>query len=191
MRVATLTTTISDGTAAPTNGTATLQRRLPGKTWKTTATDTDVSDGVAFTSPKAVSNAFYPVQYSGGTDGVTTWAASTSNAVQVLTYWNFHEKIRFVGTQGLMHGVLSPHVKRHRILIQVKHGSWKRYKVIRTDRRSRWSVRVAPGRGHYTQYRAVVAGTKRLQKSYALAKFKITYQRIQAPTTSARTISRR
>jgi hypothetical protein len=194
-RVATLTTTISDGTdAAPTVGSAILKRKLPGGSWKTQATDADLTDGATFTSPRALGNAQYRVEYTGGDDtatgGTTAWAASTSNVVQVMTYWNFHAKGRFVGRQGVWYGTLSPHVRNHRILIQVKRGSWQRYRVIRTDRKSHWSVRVTPGHNRYLKYRAVVAGSKKMQKSYALAKFELTYHRAPAPT-SARVLIRR
>jgi hypothetical protein len=188
--VAIITTVISDGTNAPTAGTATLQRRLPGAGWKTLQTDSDLTDGVTFNSPKAAGNAFLRVEYSGGTDGTTTWTASTSNQTQILTYWNFHMKLKFVGRTGVMYGTLSPHVKNHRILIQVQHNGWKKYKVIHTDGKSHWSARVTPGHNRYITYRAVVAGTKSLQKSDATAKFKLTFNRTD-PSPSARVLTQR
>jgi len=45
--------------------------------------------------------------------------------------------------------------------------------VIPTNRRSHWTVFVKPSRGNGTSYRAVVAGTKRLTKTYALGRFTI------------------
>jgi hypothetical protein len=196
-RVGTLTTVISDGTAAPTAGSATLQRRLPGHGWTTSQTDADVSDGVTFTSPKALSNATYRVQYSGGTSvdtgsGTTTWDPSTSNTVQVLTYWKFtHLGYKWHGGLDFTwHGALSPHAKHHRVVIQVKRGSWKNYKVVRTNNKGHWSVRVRSGHNHWVHYRAVVAGTKTLHKNYTLAKFRTTYSRNE-PAPTARLLTRR
>jgi hypothetical protein len=186
-RVATLTTAISDGTTTPTVGSATLQRRLPGGNWTDQQTDADINDGVTFSSPKALSNAVYRVQYSGGTDGGSnTWSPSTSNTVKVVTYWRF-KRIKAHWHGGLAYtwsATLAPHVRHHRVLIQVKHGSWKKYKVVHTNARSRWSVRVKAGHNHWVKYRAVVARTKTLHKNWSLARFKVTFNRNAALRTS-------
>lgn len=191
-RVATLTTVISDGTTTPTVGSAILQRRLPGDDWTDQQTDANVSDGVTFTSPRALSRAVYRVQYSGGTDGINTWSPSTSNTVKVVTYWKFnrvkgtyHRRLAFTWS-----GTLAPHVKHHRVVIQVKHGSWRKYKVVHTNVKSRWSVRVQGGHNRWVHYRAVVAGTNTLHKSYSLAKFKVTFNRT-ASRSSDRILTQR
>lgn len=193
-RVGTLTTVISttDGTPSPTNGSAILQRRLPGRDWRDQQTDADISDGVTFTSPKALSNAVYRVEYSGGTDGTTVWSPSTSNTVKVVTYWKFtHLHAKWHG--GLSYtwfGTVAPGVKNHKVHIQVKHGSWKPYKVVRTNAKSQWSVRVKAGHNRWVKYRAVVAGTRTLHKSWTLARFMVTFNRTAARTPS-RTLSQR
>lgn len=141
-------------------GKAVLQRKLPGKSWKNVKTDTSPgSADFGNYGSKVLTNVKYRVHYLGGTDGTTTWAPTYSNVVTIRTLWNLHEN----GTcDGGCHffGKLSPKAKNHRVLIQVKHGSWKRYKVVKTDRRSHWRANVVATFGHGTLYRAVVAGTK-------------------------------
>jgi hypothetical protein len=191
---ATFTTEISDGTdTVPTVGTATLQRRLPGKTWQDQETDEDLTDGAAFTSPKAKSNAVYRVQYSGGTDGVSVWTPSTSNTVKLVTYWGFNRP------KGKWHGglaftwsaTLAPHVKHHRVEIQVKRGTWKKYKVVHTNAKSRWSVRVKGGHNRWVHYRALVAGTKQLHAAMNRAKFMVTFSRTATTHRTARVLTQR
>jgi len=144
-------------------GRAVLQRRLPGKGWAKVRTDDDDTDGIGFGSygSHAKGNVRYRLHYLGGTDGATsiTYAPAYSNVVTVRTLWNLHEN------GSCNHGChffgrLSPRAKNHRVLIQVKHGSWKRYQVVKTDRRSRWRATVVATFGNGTRYRAVVAGSK-------------------------------
>ncbi len=165
---------VSDGTNPVYVGSAELQRRLPGKSWRNVKTD-DVMPLLDFGQygSKAWGNVKYRVHYLGGTGtGTTTYAPSYSNVVTVHTTWNLHPKASCT-TRCRFYGKLSPKARHHRILIQVKHHGWKRYQVIRTNRRSHWSVFVKPSRGNGTYYRAVVAGTRHLIKTYALGRFTI------------------
>lgn len=192
-----LTGAVSDGTAPPPVGTATLEQRLPGGDWTaTTQVDDDVSDGVTFTTPKARSNVRYRVQYAGGTDDatLTTWSPSTSNSVRVLAYWKFKPtKARY--RHGLVFtwwGALAPRVDHHKVLIQVKNGSsWKKYKVVRTNAKSRWKVRVKAGHNRWVRYRAVVTRTKTLHKNGTAAKFKVRFNRTADDHPSPRALIRR
>jgi hypothetical protein len=153
--------TQTDGsTAAVTAGKAVLQRKLPGKPWRNVKTDGDAYflDYGTY-GDHATGNMQYRVHYLGGTDGTTTWDPTYSNVVMVRTLWDLHEN----GTcKGGCHffGKLSPKARNHRVLIQVKHGSWKKYKVVKTDRRSHWRANVVATFGNGTLYRAVVAGTR-------------------------------
>jgi hypothetical protein len=135
-----------------------------------------VSDGVSFGSygSKAKGNVTYRVHYSGGTDTttMTTYDESYSNTVSVRTAWHLHPRAN-CPAKCRFYGKLSPKAKHHKVLIQVKHHGWKRYKVVRTNSHSRWSVFVKPSRGNGTYYRAVVAGNKNLIKSYAIGRFYI------------------
>jgi len=151
---------VTDSVGAPvTAGDAVLQRKLPGKAWKNIATDS-TPDSVYFgnTGSRATGNMQYRVHYLGGTDGTSTWDPSFSSAVTVRTMWNLHESGTCVGGCRFF-GKLSPKAKNHKVLIQVKHGSWKKYKVVRTNRRSHWSAKVVATWGKGTLYRAVVAKT--------------------------------
>jgi hypothetical protein len=148
---------VKDGTGnGATAGDAVLQRKLPGKSWKNIATDS-TPDSLSFTL-RATGNVQYRVHYLGGTDGTTSWDPSWSSAVSVRTLWNLHESGTCVGGCRFF-GKLSPKAKNHKVLIQVKHGSWKKYKVVRTNRRSHWSAKVVATWGKGTLYRAVVAKT--------------------------------
>lgn len=153
-------------------GSAKLQRRLPGKSWRNVKTDALMPylDFGSYGS-KARGNVKYRVHYLGGAGtGTTTYAPSYSNVVTVRTAWNLHPKASCT-TRCRFYGKLNPKAKHHKIVIQVKHHGWKRYQVIRTNRRSHWTVFVKPSRGNGTYYRAVVAGTKHLIRTYALGHF--------------------
>ncbi|HEX3932733.1 MAG TPA: hypothetical protein VHW64_18700 [Nocardioides sp.] len=167
---------VSDGTNPVTVGAADLQQQLPGKTWKVVKSDADVSDGISFGSfgSKARGNVKYRLHYLGGTDTdtATTYAASYSNTVIVKTAWNLSPHA-LCTTKCRFYGKLSPKAKHRKVLIQVKHHGWKRYKVLHTNAHSHWNVVVKPSRGNGTYYRAVVAKTKQLIKSYAVGRFTI------------------
>jgi hypothetical protein len=145
-------------------GSADLQQRLPGKSWATVKTDNDGTNGINFGSYGShdKGNLKYRIHYLGGTDANTsiTYAPSYSNVVTVRTLWNLHEDGTCVGGCRFF-GKLSPNARHHKVLIQVKHGSWKKYKVVKTDSRSHWNARVVATFGNGTYYRAVVGRTKR------------------------------
>jgi len=103
----------------------------------------------------------------------TTYAESFSNTVIVRTAWNLHPHAA-CPSRCKFYGKLSPKAKHHKVLIQVKHHGWKRYRVVHTNSRSHWTVYVKPSRGAGTYYRAVVAGTQRLIGNYAIGHFTIT-----------------
>lgn len=169
-------TQITDGTNQVMVGAADLQQKLPGKDWKTVKSDADVSDGVSFGQygSKARQNVKYRVHYLGGTDTdtATTYTESFSNTVVVLTAWDLHPKA-LCQSRCRFYGKLSPKAKHHKVLIQVKHHGWKRYRVVHTNSRSHWSAFVKPSRGKGTYYRAVVARTKHLIGNYAVGHFTI------------------
>lgn len=162
---------VSDGVNPVTVGSADLQRKLPGQDWKTARTDSDISDGISFGSygTKAKGNAKYRMHYLGGTDSgtATTYADSYSNTVNVKTAWNLHDQ-GICAPRCKIYGKLAPKARHHKMVVQaLHHGTWKRYDVIHTNRRSHWTAFVKPTRGRGTKYRVVVAGTKHLIKSYS------------------------
>jgi hypothetical protein len=164
-----------DATNPVTVGTAKLQQKRPGKDWNNVKTDDDLTDGVSFGSygTKAKENIKYRVHYLGGTDDstMTTYDESYSNTVTVLTAWKLNPQAS-CATRCRFYGKLAPKAKHHKVLIQVKHHGWKRYKVVHTNKRSHWTVFVKPSRGG-TKYRALVAGTKHLIQGEARGLFTI------------------
>jgi hypothetical protein len=166
---------VSDGTNPVTVGTANLQRRLPGKSWRNVKTDSVMPDlDFGQYGSKATGNVKYRVHYLGGTDTTTSTAYSDSfsNVVVVRTAWNLHPHAS-CPVKCHFYGKLSPKAKHHKVLIQVKHHGWKRYQVVHTNSRSHWTVTVKPSRGNGTYYRAVVGSTKHLITTYAIGHFTI------------------
>jgi hypothetical protein len=154
------------------SGDAVLQRRLPGKKWKNARTDHSPSF-VTYGGygSHALGNVQYRVHYLGGSDGTTTWAPSYSDVVTVGTQWLLHENGTCDGGCRFF-GKLSPKAKHRKVVIEVKHGSWKRYKVVRTNARSKWSASVVATFGKGTLYRAVVGrSTHEIATSSAIYRF--------------------
>jgi hypothetical protein len=46
------------------------------------------------------------------------------------------------------------------VIIQVQHGGWQKYKVVKTDSQSRWNAAVVATFGKGTLYRTVVGSTR-------------------------------
>ena len=153
---------VTDGSGTDvSSGAADLQRKLPGKGWQTIASD-DSAGFLYFGSvdSHAKGNAQYRVHYLGD----STYGGSYSNVVTVTTYWNLNESGSCSGGCHFK-GKLAPKAKHHKVTIQVKHGHWEKYKVVRTNKKSKWSARVTATRGKGTLYRAVVGGTKHEHKT--------------------------
>ena len=147
-------------TAAVTAGDAVLQRKLPGQAWRNVKTDVD-ADFLDYGTygEHATGNMQYRVHYLGGTDGTTTWDPAYSNVVAVHTLWKLNEHGSCAG-HCRFYGHLSPKAKHHKVTIQVKHGGWQKYKVVKTDAKSRWNAAVVATFGKGTLYRAVVGRTR-------------------------------
>jgi hypothetical protein len=139
-------------------GEADLQAKTPGKGWKTVKKDTDASflDFGTFGS-KAKGNVAYRVRYLGD----ATFAPSTSGIVVVTTLWKF-KNTSFCPTSCHVSGKLSPKAKHLKVTIEVKHGSWKKYKVVHTNAHSMFKAGVAASGGKGTAYRVIFAGTKQI-----------------------------
>ncbi len=163
-------TQLNGDTAEVYDGAADLQRKLPGGSWRVVKTTQDA--GFLFYGTygsHARGNASYRVHYLGGTytdpnGQPATWDPAYSNVVTVATTWNLHDSGSCTGGCHI-NGRLGPKAKHHTVVVQVKHGSWKRYKVTRTDRRSRFSASVTATRGKGTLYRVMVTGNKHIDKA--------------------------
>ncbi len=163
-------------------GDAVLQSRPFGTaTWKDVRTDADAGDlDYGTYGSHANGNTRYRVHYLGGTDGTTTWDPGFSNVVTVYTLWKLNEHGSCVGHCRL-YGHLSPTAKHHTVTIQVKHGTWKKYKVVRTDAKSRWNAGVVATFGKGTLYRAVVRGNQQVVVPTASAIFRFYKVRTSRP----------
>jgi len=143
-------------------GSAVLQQKLPGKSWKDAKTDSDGTDGFSFGSygSRAKGNVQYRLHYLGGTDGTTstTYAPSVSKVVTVTTLWNFKDTSACPNGHCHISGKLIPRTKNHKILVQVKHGSWKKYRVLHTSSKGTYRVNVTGSRKG-TKYRIIITRT--------------------------------
>jgi hypothetical protein len=167
-------------------GDAVLQQKLPGKAWKDVKIDhtPDTFDFGRYGST-ARGNAEYRVHYLGGTDGTTVWHPVFSNVVTLRTAWNLHEQ-GVCDSYCHMFGKLSPSAKNHRVTIQVKHGSWKTYKVVKTNRRSHWNAKVEATWGKGTLYRAVVGKSKNEIRTFSGI---YRFYKVRASKTGGRVLS--
>jgi hypothetical protein len=149
---------VTDASGNPVDGgSAALQRKLPGKGWKTIKTDDDASF-VDFGSAgsKAKGNAAYRVRYSGD----STYSATTSNVVTVTTLWKVKDTSACPGGHCHISGKLTPKAKHKKLVVQVKVGHWKRFKVLHTSAKSKYQVGVSTRGGKPTHYRLLIPGTK-------------------------------
>ena len=160
-----LTGQVTDGVNPVTAGSTKLEQKLPGKDWKAVGTDDDdPTDGLSFGSygSHARSKVKYRAHYLGGTDGVTIWDPAYSGVVTVITLWKIKDTSACpMGHHCHISGRLVPKAKHHKILVQVKHGGWKKYRVLHTNRKSKYRVGVTGSRKG-TKYRIIIAGTKKI-----------------------------
>jgi hypothetical protein len=149
---------VTDASDVPVDGGSTdLQKKLPGKPWATVRTDADASDGVDFGTfgSHAKGNVEYRLHYLGD----TTFAASFSNVVVVTTLWNFKDTSACPNGHCHISGKLIPTTKNHKIVVQVKHGGWHKYRVLHTSAKGKYSVKVSGSRKG-TKYRIIITATK-------------------------------
>jgi hypothetical protein len=171
-------------------GSAVLERQLPGRSWATVKTDSDGTDGFDFGSygSHAKGNVRYRLHYLGGTDAGTsvTYAPAVSGVVKVVTLWGFKDTSACPNGHCHISGRLIPKTARHKIVVQVKHGSSVPYRVVRTSSTGSYRVGVTGSRKG-TRYRMIITGTPSItatMKGYRVI-------RVTARTgTAARTITR-
>jgi hypothetical protein len=147
------------GGAPVDDGATDLQQKLPGKPWKTVRTDATASDGVDFGTfgSHAKGNVQYRLHYLGD----TTFAPTVSNVVTVTTLWNFKDTSACPNGHCHISGKLIPKTKNHKIVVQVKHGGWHKYRVLHTSAKGKYSVKVTGSRKG-TKYRIIITATKHI-----------------------------
>ena len=161
---------VTDENGGIVDGSTDLQQKLPGQGWKTVKTDTD-SGFVDFGSygNKAKGNVAYRLHYLGD----ATYAPTYSDVVTETTLWNFKDTSACPNGHCHISGKLIPKTKHHRILVQVKHGSWKKYRVLHTSAKGTYKVGVTGSRNG-TKYRIIIAGTKSIvatKKGYRVIRY--------------------
>lgn len=133
------------------DGTLTVQRMVPGGSWKTIATS---DSAYLYESTKAVGNATYRVLYSGAGDYAPSDAA-LSGKIQ--------RKLDLSGVSGKRAGIkgkVSPKFKGKVIVLKKQGKKWKKFKTVRTNKKSRFVVYLpAPRRGKYF-WRIQIASSK-------------------------------
>jgi hypothetical protein len=151
-----LDASVTDESGNPVTGSTDLQQKVPGKNWKTVKTDTD-SGFVDFGSygSHAKGNVQYRLHYLGD----ATFAPVFSNVVTVTTLWNFKDTSACPNGHCHISGKLIPKTKNHKILVQVKHGSWHKYRVLHTSAKGTYKVPVSGSRKG-TKYRIIIAATR-------------------------------
>jgi hypothetical protein len=139
-----------------------LQRRFPGKPWRTIARTTSSLDGTyRFSGVTALQNAGYRVHYAGETltydGGELVLASSTSQAraIKVQRVFRLSSARRDGGI--IFKGRVLPKYQGKVVQIQRRTCSrcaWRPWTKVRTNKRSRFAVRVAvPNQGTW-DYRA-------------------------------------
>lgn len=148
---------VTDGAGNPVDeGRADLQRKQPGKGWKTVMSFVDPTTlTIADYGSKAKGNVKYRLHYLGD----ATYAPTYSDVVTVTTLWNFKDTSACPNGHCHISGKLIPKTRHHKILVQVKHGSWKKYRVLHTSAKGSYKVGVTGSRNG-TKYRIIIAGTK-------------------------------
>ncbi|HEY3529365.1 MAG TPA: hypothetical protein VGK78_09450 [Nocardioides sp.] len=163
-------------------GSTLLQRRLPGRSWATVKTDADPTEGgVSFGAygTRNKGNVQYRLHYLGGTDTTTatTYGASFSPTVTVITLWKIKDTSACPYGKCHISGKLTPTTRNHKVAVQIKRGSWQRYKVLRTNSKSAYRVGVSTINGRTTKYRIIIAplghritATKKLYTVYRVSR---------------------
>lgn len=123
------------------DGTLTVQRQLPGKDWTTVKTATSA---YLYDSIKAVGNANYRVLYSGSGDYSPTAAGVASKVQRKLTVKN-------TGTRRVvLTGKVAPKYHGKAIVFKKQGKKWKKFKTVRTNKKSRFSTPLpAPRNGRF------------------------------------------
>ncbi|GAB6986688.1 hypothetical protein [Nocardioides pyridinolyticus] len=142
---------VTDGGTQVYNGSLTVQRLVPGGDWKTIATS---SSAYLYDSTKAVGNATYRVLYSGSGDYAPTSAALSGKIQRKLDLSSVS------GKRAGLKGQVSPKFKGKVLVLKKQGKKWKKFKTVRTNKKSRFAVYLpAPRRGKYF-WRIQIASSK-------------------------------
>lgn len=151
-------------------GTATLQLQPRGSTsWTTIQTD-DSGYSFYFYPVKVTASGTYRVVYGGGSSSGFTFASSDASK-GIKVYRDLHDKKQEKGDKFVVKGKVSPSWAKKKVLVErrtTEHGKWSRFKTLRTDGRSTYSLRLPlPPRGHRWYFKLSVQKSAHLEKSYS------------------------
>ncbi|WP_121250927.1 hypothetical protein [Nocardioides ferulae] len=159
------------------DGSLQVQRKLAGqKKWKTVATS---ASGTLYDTVKAAGNSTYRVLYSGS----ATYAASSAFA-KAKVQRDLNAKAVDRGRHVYLLGRVVPKYKGKRVIIQKRSGGWKTFRKVKTNKKSRFDVRI-PGSRRGTVYRAIVKGSKKFALSTSPA-WKVTSYSFRDTARTAR-----
>lgn len=138
------------------DGTLTVQRKLPGKGWKTLKTSTSA---YLYDSIKAAGNATYRVSYSGSGDFSPSTAGAKSKVQRKIAIKNVGDR------KVVLQGKVSPKYKG-KVMIFKKNGKkWKKIKTVRTNKKSTFRTPLpAPRSGRY-YWNVKIKGSKKFAAS--------------------------
>jgi hypothetical protein len=145
-------------------GTGYLQRQAKGSTTWANVQSASAGGYMTFPAAKFIGNANYRIYYTGGTNYSGTYAAAFSPVVKVKTYRDLNDSGTCVRGCHLK-GHVKPKYKHKRVIVQVKKGKWKTYKLVKTNKYSRFNVKVTASRGAGTKYRIVIKGDKKFART--------------------------
>jgi len=156
---------VTDGGDQVYDGTLTVERQLAGQsTWTTVASSTSA---YLYDSTDAKGNAAYRVTYSGSGD----YAGSTATVVAKI-----QRKLDITPTSGRTAGMnvkVSPKYKGAITVLKKQGKTWKKYKTVRTNSKSRvWFSLPAPRKGKWF-WRLTI----RSAKTFATTKSGVYYTR--------------
>ncbi|RYJ05105.1 MAG: hypothetical protein EON52_13315 [Actinomycetales bacterium] len=123
------------------DGTLTVQRQLPGKSWKTLKTSTSA---YLYDSIKAAGNANYRVLYSGAGDFSPSDAGVKSKVQRKIEIKNVGDR------KVVLQGKVSPKYKGKVVIFKKNGKKWKKVKTVRTNKKSTFRTPLpAPRSGRY------------------------------------------
>ena len=137
-------------------GSLKVQRQLPGKAWTTIKT---TSSSYLYDTIKAVGNAKYRVLYSGTSSYAPSGAGVTASVQRKITFRDAG------GDRVLLVGKVAPRYHGKVTILKKAGKRWKRYKVLKTNRRSQFKTPLpAPRRGKY-YWKIQIAASRTFAKS--------------------------
>jgi len=147
-------------------GGVTLQAKTKGsKKWKSLETDTSGSS-FYFSSLKLKKTTTYRVVYDGGAGAGHTFPAATGKK-KSKAYRDLNDKLQRPGNRIMLVGKIAKY-KKKKVVVQQRtkpKGKWRVYRTVKTNKKGRFSVRLAVPRRGNLYYRAFTPASGGIEKS--------------------------